>query len=100
MPSRLAAGLFSEPSGRRHATVMFVAALAFACLYLYAVRHAGSTGAEWLLFMIAGTALSGLAESLPGDRRVAAGVLRVLAILVLTCLLVVLSVAPGLIDLR
>jgi len=96
MPSRVTAGLFREPSGRRHATVMFAAALSFAVLYGYSVRVADSSSAGWLLFMIAGTALSGVAESLPTDRRLAAGSLRVTAILVLVSLLVALAVAPDL----
>lgn len=100
MPSRVTAALFSEPSGRRHATVMFGAALAFAALYGYAVRVAGSSGAGWLPFMIAGTALSGVAESLPDDRRIVAGVLRVTAIGVLASLIVAVAVVPELVTSR
>ena len=97
MPSRVIAPLLSEPSGRRHATVMFAAALAFAALYGYSVGVAGSSGAEWLLFMTAGAALSGVAESLPEDRRIAAVALRVAAIGVLASLLAGFVVAPRLV---
>jgi hypothetical protein len=100
MPSRVTAGLFSEPSGRRHASVMFAAALVFALLYGYSVRVAGSSEAGWLRFMIVGTALSGVAESLPDDRRIAAGLLRVTAIVALVGLLVGTVLAPELIVSR
>jgi hypothetical protein len=100
MPSRVTAGLFSGPAGRRHAIVMFAAALAFAVIYVYAVRAAGSARAEWLLIMIAGTALSGVAESLPEDRRFVAGVLRIVAIVALASLIVTLVVAPELVSLQ
>jgi|AntRauMinimDraft_4_1070384.scaffolds.fasta_scaffold00101_6 hypothetical protein len=100
MPSRIAAVLFSDPSGRRHAAVMFAGTLAFVSLYAYGGLVAGSSGGKWLLFLAVGTALSGVAESLPDDRRVGAGILRVTAILVLASLLVALVVAPALVNPR
>jgi hypothetical protein len=85
--------LFSEPSGRRHALVAFSGALAFLSLYVHygLLGEADSVGVLFLLF---GCVLSGIAESLPTDRRRLAGVFRVAAVLVLVCLLVALGVAP------
>ncbi|MFA1611567.1 hypothetical protein [Halobellus rubicundus] len=57
----------------------------FLCMFAYAwsVGDAGET--RWLLFMIAGTALSGIAESLPETQLRTVGVLRFGAVLVLLC---------------
>lgn len=86
--------VFSEPSGRGNALVMFAQALVFASLYVYIVIRGDPASARWLLFMIVGTVLSGIAESLPKDRRRAAGTLRVAAILVLVCLLATVALIP------
>lgn len=93
MPSGVSDVLFSEPSGRRHALVMFSGALALLILYVYygVLSDSASTST---LFLMVGAALSGLAESLPKDRRRAAGTLRVAAILVLVCLLAAVVLAP------
>ncbi|WP_144904181.1 hypothetical protein [Halobellus captivus] len=93
MPSRLRDALFSEPSGRPAAAVMFAGSLAFAALYAYnwIVGESAFLGG---LFMLVGSALSGVAESLPKDQRRVAGVLRITAILVLLSLLAVIVVAP------
>ncbi|RDZ44942.1 hypothetical protein C5B91_08645 [Haloferax sp. Atlit-10N] len=99
MPSIVNETVFSEPSGGLFPVVQLCGALVFSGLYWqYAVVEQSLSGG-WLLFMIAGTALSGLAESLPKHRRRAAGVLRVAAILVLTCLLAILFLAPELFGL-
>jgi hypothetical protein len=92
MPSPITNVLFSEPSGHPSATVQIVAAILFAGLYAYS-WNAG-VDATWLLFMILGTGIDGIAESLPAERSVAAGVLRLLAIAVLLCLLAILLLAP------
>jgi len=93
MPSTISDAIFREPSGRRHATVMFAGALAFALLYAYSTL-VGESASVAVLFLLAGAVLSGVAELLPTDRRLAAGVLRVTAILVLVCLLALVAVAP------
>lgn len=93
MPSTVSDVLFSEPSGRRHALVMFAGALLFLGLYAYygLFGEAASAGG---LFLMLGCVLSGIAESLPTDRRRTAGLCRVAAILVLLSLLATLAFAP------
>ncbi|QKY20774.1 hypothetical protein B4589_010440 [Halolamina sp. CBA1230] len=91
MPSRISEIVFSEPSGRLHSIVMFASAVLFLGLYGYV--HA-DTSAEWLLVMAAGNVLSGVAESLPADRRRAAGAFRIAAVSVFLCLLIAMVVAP------
>jgi uncharacterized membrane protein YfcA len=94
MPSRISEIVFSEPSGRVHSIVMFVSAIFFVGFYAY--THA-DTSAWWLLVMAAGNVLSGIAESLPADRRRAAGAFRIAAVSVLLCLLIAMVVAPELV---
>jgi len=78
--------LFREPQGRRIALVQFAASVVFLSMFSYAwsVGDAGETW--WILFLVVGTALSGIAESLPENRRQAAGLLRFAGILVLLVL--------------
>jgi hypothetical protein len=97
MPSRITDAVFSEPSGRRHASVMFATALVFTGLYAYSGLRGDWSSAGWLLPMIAGTALSGVAESLPSNRRRAAGACRAAAILLLTGFLAATVLAPNLV---
>jgi hypothetical protein len=94
MPSLLSDTLFSEPSGRGHSIVMFASALVFLGLYGYV--HA-DTSAAWLLVMAGGNVLSGVAESLPADRRRAAGAFRIAAVSLLLCLVIAMVVAPDLV---
>ncbi|AZH26059.1 hypothetical protein [Haloplanus aerogenes] len=94
MPSTVTNVVFSEPAGRLNAVVMFSGALVFASLYAYNVLRGDAAAANWLLVMIAGCALSGIAESLPKDRRQMAGTLRVTAILVFASLIASVIVAP------
>jgi hypothetical protein len=96
MPSRVSDVVFSEPSGRRHAFVMFAGALVLAGLYVYYGVLGESTSIGGL-FLLVGCVLSGIAESLPTDRRRTAGVLRVTAILVLGGLLATVAFAPELV---
>lgn len=93
MPSRVSDVLFSEPAGRRHALVMFSGALALLVIYVYYGVLGESTSTS-TLFLMVGAALSGVAESLPKDRRRTAGMLRATAILVLVCLLAAVAFAP------
>jgi preprotein translocase subunit SecG len=62
-------------------------------VYAWSVGEAGAV-VPWVLFFIAGTALSGIAESLPRTKRRAAGLLRLTAVLVFVCFLVVMFLAP------
>lgn len=97
MPSRVSDVILSEPSGRNHAVVMFSGALFFSSLYVYNVTTGNSSAASWLLFMIVGSTLSGVAESLPKERRRTAGLLRVTAVFVPLCLIFLIIFAPELI---
>ena len=93
MPSRIRDVVFSEPSGRLSASVMFAGALAMISIYLYFdILHDGS--AVYSLIMAVGFALSGVAESLPTERRQLAGRLRVTAMLLLVGLLGLTIFAP------
>ncbi|SMO77047.1 hypothetical protein [Halorubrum cibi] len=94
MPSVLSDLVFSEPSGRTNALVQFAGAITFLGLYAYSGVTSNAGSSDWLLVMALGAVLAGVAESLPKDRRLAAGVLRLAAILVLLCLLVAIVLAP------
>lgn len=76
---------------------MFAGALVFSGPYVYSATVGAPSSNGWLRFMIVGSAPSGIAESLPADRRRAAGVLRVTAILVVTGTLAASVFAPDLI---
>ncbi|WP_188852783.1 hypothetical protein [Haloarcula argentinensis] len=93
MPSSISETIFSEPSGRPISLVHAAGTLIFAGLYIYGRIVGGSSGG-WLLVMVLGTGIAGIAEALPERRRQTAGVLRSVAILVLLCLVVVSVVAP------
>jgi hypothetical protein len=93
MPSKIKDTVFSEPSGRSTAVVMFAGSLAMLSLFVYYdILRDGSSISS--LIMAVGFALSGLAESLPTDRRRIAGGLRVTAILLLIGLLSLTIFAP------
>jgi hypothetical protein len=94
MPSVLSDLVFDEPSGRPNALVQFAGAVAFLGLYGYSRVVGNADPSDWLLVMALGATLAGVAESLPKDRHLAAGVLRLAAILVLSCLLVASVLAP------
>jgi hypothetical protein len=93
MPSAPIDTLFSEPAGRPQTLVMGAGALVLSSfvIYGYAFGDSGLTGS---LVMAAGFALSGLAESLPADRRRAAGGLRISAIVLLLSLVAAVVLAP------
>ena len=82
MLSKLKEVLFSEPSGINSALVQFAGAVAMLSIYLYFNVLLDGSGIDTLI-MAAGFALSGLAESLPKDRRHIAGGLRITAMLLL-----------------
>ena len=94
MPSTISDTVFSEPSGPRIALVHFAGSLVFSGLYVYTWITNGSAAATWLLAMIVGTGLAGVAEALPKRKRQIAGVLRSVAILVFLCIVVAALVVP------
>jgi hypothetical protein len=87
--------LFNEPQGRPNSLIQLGASFSFSCVFAYA-WSVGEPGAvvPWVVFFIVGTALSGIAESLPKPRRRAAGLLRLTAVIVLGCFLAVMFLAP------
>jgi hypothetical protein len=96
MPSKIKEIVFSEPSGGINAFVMFAGSLTMVSIYVYFdILRDGSSISS--LIMAVGFTLSGLAESLPTERRQLAGGLRVTAILVLTGLLGLTVFAPEII---
>ncbi|EMA11311.1 hypothetical protein SAMN05443574_10310 [Haloarcula vallismortis] len=98
MPSSISNAVFSEPSGPRIALVHFAGSLVFSSLYVYAWVTEGSVPHNWLLAMVVGTGLAGVAEALPKHRRQMAGVLRSVAILVFLCLVGTAIIAPDLLS--
>jgi hypothetical protein len=88
--------LFNEPQGRPNSLVQFGASLTFLCVFVYAWSVGSAEEVSWVLFLVVGTALSGIAESLPENRRQAAGVLRLSALVVLVSMLVILIATPEL----
>ncbi|OYR57462.1 hypothetical protein [Halorubrum halodurans] len=95
MPSVLSDLVFDEPSGRPDALVQFAGAIAFLGLYGYSRIVGDIDSSDWLLVMALGATLAGVAESLPHDRRLAAGTLRLAAVSVLSCLIVAIVLDPG-----
>ncbi|AFO57560.1 hypothetical protein NJ7G_2324 [Natrinema sp. J7-2] len=87
--------MFGDPS-RGLALVYLCGALLLAGQQGYYVIVEGATPFYAGLFLIAGMALSGIAESLPKPRRRAAGVLRLTALVVLVSMFVIMIVTPEL----
>jgi hypothetical protein len=85
--------VFSEPS-RGLGLVFLCGALLVAGQQAYYVIVKGATPYYAALFIGAGMALSGIAESLPKSRRRASGALRLTAIAVLVSILVIGFVTP------
>ncbi|PCR90301.1 hypothetical protein [Natrinema ejinorense] len=97
MPSIIDKTVFGEPS-RGLALVYLCGALLLAGQQGYYVIVEGATPFYAGLFLIAGMALSGIAESLPKPRRRAAGVLRLTALVVLVSMFVIMIVTPELLT--
>ena len=98
MPSIIDQTVFSEPSGRPLGLVYLCGALLLSGAYGFYVVVGDFTPTSSVLFVSAGMALSGIAESLPKTRRRAAGFLRLTAISVLGSLLVIIAFAPELLT--
>ena len=90
MPSIIDETVFGEPS-RGLALVYLCGALLLAGQQGYYVIVKGATPFYAVLLIIAGMALSGIAESLPKPRRRAAGVLRLTALVPLVSMLLTSS---------
>ena len=86
MISYLSEVLFNEPQGRPFALFQFGVSLTFLSMFVYTWSVGDAGEIRWLLFLIVGTVLSGVAESLPENRRQVAGVLRFAGVLVLLVL--------------
>jgi hypothetical protein len=80
VPSKIRAVGFCELSGRFNTLVLFASSFTMLSIYSYYDILLGRSSLSSLI-MTVGFALSGLAESLPTDRRRIAGGLRVTAIL-------------------
>jgi len=96
MPSILDKTVFSEPSGCPVALVQLCAALSLSGVYGFYLVVGDAIPPSFLLFIIAGMALSGIAESLPKTRRRAAVFLRLLGIFVLLSGLIIMTFTPEL----
>ncbi|MFC7251810.1 hypothetical protein ACFQJ5_19460 [Halomicroarcula sp. GCM10025324] len=94
MPSFIKQIIFSEPSGRPNSLVQFTASFVFLGIYLYYWAGGHGNSVSWILVMMIGSALSGIAESLPKDQQRAAGILRGTAVTVFLCLLAATVFAP------
>jgi len=98
MPSILDETVFSEPSGRPLGLVYLCGALLLSAVYGYYAVVGDFTPGNFILFLSAGMALSGIAESLPETHRRAAGILRLTSVSVLVGLLVIIAFAPELLT--
>jgi hypothetical protein len=94
MPSFINQIIFTESSGQPNSLVQFTAALVFLGIYIYAWSGGNGDSSSWILVMMFGSALSGIAESLPKDQHRAAGILRATAVTVLFGLLAATVFAP------
>lgn len=80
--------LVSEPNGRPISLVWFGSLFVYLCAFVY-FSSVGELGdVWWLMFFLVVTALLGIAESLPKDRRQQVGVLRSVAILILIIMII------------
>ncbi|ELZ81761.1 hypothetical protein C453_17134 [Haloferax elongans ATCC BAA-1513] len=94
MPSIITDVVFSEPSGRPNALIQFSGAVIHLGIYLYFSLPPNSTSSSWILVLVAGFTLSGMAESLPKHRRKTAGVLRLTTMFLLVGFLAATFITP------
>jgi hypothetical protein len=87
MPSLVDDTLFSEPSGRGVALVHFGSATVFTLILIRSWLRDSPLTNYWLVFMIVGVTLAGVAEALPSERTRTAGILRLAGIGTIVCLL-------------
>jgi len=86
--------LFNEPQGRSVSLLHCGASLLYLCMFVYAWSIGDAGEVRWVLFFVVGTALAGIAESLPKTRQRVTGILRLTAVLVLVSVLVIGVIAP------
>ncbi|MFC5369162.1 hypothetical protein [Salinirubrum litoreum] len=96
MPSLVDETLFSDPSGPGVALVHFGSAVAFTLILARSWFRGAPFTNYWLVFMVAGTALAGVAEALPSDWNRTAGFFRLAGIFTLASLLCLLVFTPEL----
>ena len=95
MPSTIKNRVFYEPTGRPESLFYFSIAVASLSLYVYFKWILGSADSLFFpLVMGVGFAFQGIAESCSESRRQTAGVLRLMAMLVYLCGLVVTVLIP------
>ena len=87
MPSLVDDTLFSEPSGTGVALVHLGGVVVYTLILVRSWLRSGSLTNYWLVFVILGTALAGVAEALPAECTQAAGLLRLAGIGTIVCLL-------------
>ncbi len=93
MFTRIKRYLFRESDGRSEALLFFVFSLVFVGLYVSFGRPLRGGSASTLIVAVA-FGLVGFAESLPKDRRIFSGVLRILALCLLVTLVALSVLAP------
>jgi hypothetical protein len=85
--------LFREPDGRRKGLLFGLCSVG--CLLAWVYAGVMLDGLHHFLFLGVAFGCSGVAESLPPDRRRSAGALRLAGLGVLAGLVVLLLLAPG-----
>jgi hypothetical protein len=86
--------VFREPDGRRKGLIMLF--LSFICLLIWVYTAVVLNASDFFIFFTIALGFSGVAESLPPDRRRSAGTLRMLAVGTFVVFLGVLASAPEL----
>lgn len=96
MSSTIKKRVFNKPTGRPESLFYFGIAVAFLSLYVYFKWILGSADSLFFPLVIGvGFTLQAVAESRPESQRQTAGILRLMAILVYLCALVVTVFVPG-----
>ena len=86
--------VFREPDGRRKGLIMLF--LSFICLLILVYTAVVLNASDFFIFFTIALGFSGVAESLPPDRRRLAGTLRMLAVGTFVVFLGVLASVPEL----
>ncbi|MDB2239414.1 hypothetical protein [Halorubrum ezzemoulense] len=86
--------VFREPDGRRKGLIMLL--LSFISLFIWVYTGVVLNASDFFIFYAIGLGFSGVAESLPPDRRRSAGTLRMLAVGTFVVFLAVLTSVPEL----
>jgi hypothetical protein len=86
--------VFREPDGRKKGLIMFL--LSFICLLIWVYTAVVLNASGFFICFTIALGFSGVAESLPPDRRRSAGTLRMLAVGAFVVFLGVLASVPEL----